>query len=354
MLEIIRRPRLSVLGVALVLVLAMACGALAEPPALTPLKTPVDVLMSLNWVPNAGHVGAFVAAEKGYWKDLGLNVRIDRGFGSPDTIRRLATGNAQFAVADANSLIVAKAKNPSLPVRAILNHYQRAPYTIYFVKGRKIKTPRDLATAVLGGVPNGADTQMYVPFLEAVGLPGKAAGFVALDPPLKVSALLQGRVDVLADFITTYYPTQAAAKKAGLDVEYWLMSDYGIDPYSLMLMTSDAELKEHPDVVDRFIRGWLQGWAYTSGHPEEAAKIFVKHNPTLVEAAELASLKISLPVIVPPSTAQTGIGAWDKDRWQYTVTGAKKWLHIEEAMPPVSSLYTDAHFVKIAPEKTWK
>src|ERR1700759_1736930 len=74
------------------------------------------VALSLDWVVNGTHAGYFVAREKGFYKDAGLDVTVSRGFGSGDTVKRVANGSATFGIADSGAIIAARA-NEDVPVR---------------------------------------------------------------------------------------------------------------------------------------------------------------------------------------------------------------------------------------------
>src|SRR5258708_9488051 len=63
-------------------------------------------LFALQWIPNGNHFGVFAAKEEGFYKEAGLDVDIQRGFGSGDTAKRVATGNADVGIADAGSVIL--------------------------------------------------------------------------------------------------------------------------------------------------------------------------------------------------------------------------------------------------------
>ena len=74
-----------------------------------------EVTLALDWIVNGTHAGYFVAQDKGYYAGNSLAVTIVRGYGSGDTIKRLASGRATFAVADMGALVGARA-NEDVPI----------------------------------------------------------------------------------------------------------------------------------------------------------------------------------------------------------------------------------------------
>ena len=85
-------------------------------------------------------------------------------------------------------------------------------------------------------------------------------------------------------------------------------SDYGIDLYADTLFTTEAMLKEKPDVVRNFVAATLKGWNAAIAAPEEAAKITLKYGDKLTYEHELAMVKASVPLLSPmPSRSATWI-----------------------------------------------
>ena len=62
------------------------------------------VSLAVDWILNGTHAGYFIAQEKGFYKEKGLDVSISRGFGSGDTIKRVATGSVDFGIADTGAV----------------------------------------------------------------------------------------------------------------------------------------------------------------------------------------------------------------------------------------------------------
>src|ERR1700733_2058791 len=100
------------------------------------------VLFSLQWIPNGNHFGVFAAKEEGFYKEAGLDVDIQRGFGSGDTAKRVATGNADVGIADAGSVILGRSNG--LKVKFVASFYEKSPDVIFFIKNNGIEKPKDL------------------------------------------------------------------------------------------------------------------------------------------------------------------------------------------------------------------
>ena len=103
-----------------------------------------------------------------------------------------------------------------------------------------------------------------------------------------------------------------AAKEKGFDVNVIYPSDFGIDLYADTLFTTEAMIKDKPEVVGKFVAATLKGWASAMAAPEEAAKITVKFGDKLTYEHELAMMKASIPLLKPDGKP---VGTMDEAAW---------------------------------------
>src|SRR6516165_12624873 len=102
----VMRQRCTRWGLGLALAALVSCTAAAED----------KVGLALDWIINGTHAGYYVARDKGLYREAGLEVTIARGFGSGDTVKRVANGSATFGIADSGAIIAARATD-DIPVR---------------------------------------------------------------------------------------------------------------------------------------------------------------------------------------------------------------------------------------------
>jgi len=148
-----------------------------------------------------GHVAPFlVALDKGYYQAEGLNVTIDPGTGSLDSINRVATRAYDMSVADINSLMRYRDNPASAPVKAVMMVYDSPPFAILTLKKNNIRTPKDLEGKVLGApAADGAWAQFpilaKVNNIDTAKVRVENVGF-----PVREALLAQGRVDAVTAF----------------------------------------------------------------------------------------------------------------------------------------------------------
>jgi NitT/TauT family transport system substrate-binding protein len=124
---------LSRLSLSFLAVLALCATGFAQNKPLTPIK------FSLDWKFEGPAAGFLFAAERGYFKDEGLDVTIDTGSGSTGAVTRVASGAYDIAFADVNSMIEFNTKNPDKPMQSMFMLYNRPPFALITLKKSGIR-----------------------------------------------------------------------------------------------------------------------------------------------------------------------------------------------------------------------
>ncbi|MBS0319160.1 MAG: ABC transporter substrate-binding protein [Proteobacteria bacterium] len=265
--------------------LALGIGAWAG--AASAADTPVT--FQLNWMAGGPNAGFASALEQGYYKAAGLDVTIVQGNGSGNTAQLVANGRAQIAYADAVAVMQLIAKGA--PMKVVATVYQSNPNAVMALKKTGIKSIKDLAGHKVG-VPSGSSQTTMLPLLwKANNLKESDINSIDMPVPSMVPALLQGQVDAVLGSIDSYQ-IQAEAQGAQLDV--WRFADYGVPTVSTSIFATNDYLKNHPDVVRKFVAASLKGWSFAIDHPEQAIKDLKKVFPEMNEklaTSELAAIK---------------------------------------------------------------
>src|SRR3982074_2912085 len=118
---------------------------------------------------NGRHAYFFVALDKGYYKDAGLDVKILRGQGSVDAIRQVGANNATFGFADAGSLVLARG-NDRLPGKLPAIVYAKPPQGVFCREDSGFKQPKDLEGASIANPAAGATVDMFPLYAKAAGI----------------------------------------------------------------------------------------------------------------------------------------------------------------------------------------
>ncbi|HVX75974.1 MAG TPA: ABC transporter substrate-binding protein [Bradyrhizobium sp.] len=290
----------------------LIAAALASPDA---ASAQTKVRFTLDWVPGATHGAFFIALQKGYYKQEGLDVTIDRGKGSAEVVRQLASGVYDMGFPDINVVIDFDSKNPDQAFPVLMSGYEEAPAAIMFLKSSGITEPKQLDGKKLGVAPNDSTFKLFPIFAKQAGIDLSTVNITSVDPSLREALLAQKKVDAApGQFFNSFMELQAKGVPAS-DIGHFMYKDYGLPLYSNSVAASRSFLKEHPDAVRGFIRATLKGLKDMVRDPEEAVKAAVAYEPLLDPDVERRRLRIAMDCcIITDTVRKQGFGDVDPAR----------------------------------------
>jgi NitT/TauT family transport system substrate-binding protein len=284
-----------------------AAGLLAAPVAFA--ATPVT--FQLNWYAGGVNAGFTAALQEGYYKDEGLDVTIVQGNGSGVTAQLVASGQAQLAYADAVAVTQLIAKGA--PMKIVATMYQSNPSEVEALTKTGIKSIADLKGKKVGVPVGSAQATMLPLFFEANHLKRSDIKELNMPPTSMVPSLLQGQVDAILGSMDDY-GLQAEAQGAKLDK--FTFADHGVPTVSTSIFARNSFIKEHPEVLRKFIAASLKGWTFALNNPEKAVadlKAVFPNVDAKFAAAQLAA--------IPPLFCSGGtkyIGKATPAHWELT------------------------------------
>jgi NitT/TauT family transport system substrate-binding protein len=297
------------------------------------------VTFALQWIPNGNHFGVFAAKEEGFYKDAGLDVDVQRGFGSGDTAKRVATGNADIGIADAGSVILGRSNGEA--VKFVATFYEKSPDTIFYLKNNGIEKPKDLEGKTIGGAAGEAGEALIPLFAAKAGFDSNKLSYVPMAPQAKYASLVAKTVDSLIGFINEAPPVEAAAKKTGAEVGRFIFADYGVDYYSLGVIASDKTITERPDVLKRFVAATLKGYAWALKNPDKAADDFMKNNPEISRSLVVEQWNVAMPLIFTDNARKNGLGFIDPTKMADTFKLISQVQKVDSALAVKDVYVTD-------------
>jgi NitT/TauT family transport system substrate-binding protein len=285
------------------------------------------LIFSLQWIANGNNFGVFAAKEQGLYRNANLDVDVQRGYGSGETAKRVATGTADMGIADAASVIVGRSNG--LKVKQVACLYERPPDAIFFIKGNRINIPKDLEGRTIGATAGEATVNLLPIFAANAGFDNKKMEMINLSPSAKYASLVAKTVDSIVGFVNEEPAIQSAAQKTGLEVGKFVFTDYGIDYYSLGIIASDDLIAKRPDIVRRVAQGTMQGYASAIKNPQAAADAFVKNYPESSRSIALQQWAAALPLIRTDRTLKNGLGPIEKDKMLATINLVAKFQRVD-------------------------
>ena len=303
---------LAVLSVVANLSLSAANGRAAEKAKETP------IVIRLDFIVGGNHAPWFVAWEKGFYAKRGLNVTIQPGTGSADTIRTIASGGADVGFANISTAIVGRSRGTQVVSVAQLGYIA---VTILWREETDIKSLKDLEGKSWAISPGQAQWFLMPALAKINNLDFGSIKIQETAPPLQPAALLAKK----ADFITMFRASndevaEATAAKQGVRLKRIHMREVGLDIYGSALIVKEEDIKRRPEMIRAYVEATMEGLRYTRDHQEEALGILLKLKPELDKDLTRVQIKNGVEeVFIPAESVASGYGYMKPDVMEKTV-----------------------------------
>ncbi len=280
----------------------------------TDASAETKVTMYLDFLTNGYHSPFYLANEKGWYKEAGLDVTILPGKGTADSIKTVGTGNAQFGSPDLGA--VAKAVSEGVPITAVAALVQETPAGIVSFKNNPVNLPKDLEGKSLSVAPFGATTIMLPALAKAHQVDLSKVKQVTYNFGAMVPSFLSGKVDATIGY---YFGEYLAARDGSPDrpVIFLRLYDYGISTYANGIVVNNDFAAKNPAAVMAFVNASIRALRYTIEHPDEAIAATAKHTET--PAKELRKeLDLALELMNTEGATKAGLGKMTASKWSST------------------------------------
>lgn len=309
-------------------------------------QTLTRVKFTLPWIPHGGYTHIFVAKKLGFWEKRGLDVTVDRGFGSGEVCKTLGLGQYDFGELDLAVMINCAAKG--LDLVAIGNVSPRSPVGIFWQPKAGIRKPKDLEGKKVGFTAGSGDFQLWPAFIKATGIDDTKVQKVFMNAEALIKAFVEGQVDAVGNFYASLAPNLWAQ---GFDIKFMLYEEFGVKMYSVVFATRGKVVKEQPDLCARFMEGAMEGLAFAYSHPERAIEIHLdmvreyKGSPTNRDVVKYGQAIMTAMGIVP-EIEKHGLGWMDPEMVRRTRETVITYMGATGA-PPLGQLFTNAFVGKV-------
>jgi len=222
------------------------------------------VTLQLKWSHAFQFAGYYAAKEKGYYREVGLDVAIHEARPGDDPVKDVLDGNAQYGVGN-SSLLLARSSGQPVVVLAVL--FQHSPVVLLVRREGPVQGIHDMAGKRLMIEPQSDELLAY---LKQEGIP--LAGITRVEHSFRPQDLIDGKVDAISAYVTNepYF-----LDRTGFEYHTYTPRAAGIDFYGDNLFTTEHELSKHPARVKAFREASLRGWQYAMAHPEEIADLIL-------------------------------------------------------------------------------
>lgn len=289
---------------------AMGCAARARAQGLTRIK------LVLNWRWQGPQGLFFLAEERGYFREAGIDIAIDQGDGSAAAVTKVASGAYDAGFGDINAAIVLAAQRPADAPLGVYMMFNRPPYTIAVKADGPIRTPKDLEGRTIGGPANDGALRLFPAFARLAGIDAAKVNVVNMTPSLREQMLNRGQVDGVFGFVNTI---RFSARLVGIDADTafrWInYGDFGMDLYSNAVVVSRALVRDNPAAVAGLVRAINRGTQDMLREPDAAIAAVLRKEPLINARVERDRLIATVrDEMNHPEIRQIGLGDVADDR----------------------------------------
>ena len=218
-----------------------------------------EVTLQLEWKHQFEFAGFYAALEKGYYKDIGLDVKINEFNEGINITQEVLSGNATFGISS-SSLILEKLNKK--PVVLIASYFKQN--ALAFAVKPEIKTPADLKNKKIMAVDWEMEHTSLGVMLKDYGI--KKDNYSLVEHDFKVDKFINGEVDAMSIFVTSQ-PFEL--DKSGIKYNILNPANFGIYSYDVELFTSQDVINSDLQMVKDFVDATNKGWEYAFKNKEE-------------------------------------------------------------------------------------
>lgn len=300
------------------------------------VQNPTQVTLALGYLHNIQFAPFYLAAEKGYFRDAGIDIQFEPIF-EDQSLAQIGVNGIQFGMSSADQVLLGRAQN--LPLVYVAVQYQEIPIAVVARDSLNLRTPADLKGQSIG-IPGlfGASYLGLRAILQAGSVSEEeitlnTIGFTQLD------AFLNGETDVVVVYANNEL---LRIEAAGESVTVFRVGDY-LQLVGNGLITNEQTIQEHPELVQGMVNAMIRGMADTIANPEEAFASAVKYVPELetADSAEIAIQKQVLAASIKLMQAEQ-LGASNNQAWENTAQVMIN-MGLFSERPDISQAYTNEY-----------
>ncbi|MGH8354592.1 MAG: ABC transporter substrate-binding protein [Pseudomonas sp.] len=279
--------------------------------------------LQLRWLHQFQFAGYYMALEKGFYQEAGLDVEIlEGGPQARKPIDAMLAGEVDFAIANSGLVIARMAGKPVVALAAIM---QTSPVVWIVRADSNIYTPHDLLgkRLMLMAAPESAELLITLrrEGIDLRKLDIKPTSF-------RIRDLLEGKTDAYNGYVSN---EPFWLMQQGLDYRLISPREYGVNFYSDVLSSREELLQEKPEQVEAFVRASLKGWKYALEHVEESVRLIQSRYAPGKSLEHLRFEAKALNNLIMPELVQ--LGHMNPSRWEHI---ANSYVQLGMARGPIN------------------
>ena len=300
-----------------------------------------DVKLTLPWLPLGTFSYAFTAKKMGFWEKRGLDVTIDRGFGSGKVCVPVDQGQYDFGILDL--AVMMNCAGHGLDLVSVAGIWPISPVGIFSLKEYNIVKPKDLEGQTVAFDVGSGDFQLWPAFVKSTGIDDSKVKKVTMDASALIKSLVDKQVKAEGNFFGSIAPSLWAQ---GLQINGILYSDYGIKMLSNVVACKRSTIEKKPEFCKDFVEGLMEGLKYTYVNPDksvdlhmESVKEFKGGSVTNKKVVEYGQ-DVSTALGMVPAFKDHGLGYMDPTLVAQTADTVRTYMGVK-SLPKTNTMYTN-------------
>jgi NitT/TauT family transport system substrate-binding protein len=297
----------------------------------------------LDWAIQGHNSAITMGEDKGWFKEAGANVTVARGYGSGDTVAKVASGAFQIGYGDIYVLLRFLGTNPTQRMKCFYMAHERSALSIAVHEDSPVRSPRDIVGKRVASPVGDASRQVFPLFAAKNNMKESDISWVNVTADLRETLFVQRQVDAISGSMNTIIMNMAAAKVAKDKIRFFPYADFGLPLYGHCLFTTEEFAGKNPQLLTAVVRGVARGMRFMLADRKAAVEAARKRDPLLDPAIEEQRILVSAEInLATANVRKNGFGYVDMARLSQTIDDVSR---IYEMKRPVTGadIYTDRY-----------
>ncbi len=316
---------------------ASAAPSQAEPAKLE------TVTFRLNYYVSGLHAPFYLALEKGYYKDVGIDLKIGEGKGSGTTATLIGNQSDMLGFTDAGT--TATAITQGMPIKVVAPIYAINGFAIISGKDSGINSPKDLEGKKVGITEGDAPSKLFTAVAAANDVDTSKISFISMDANGKTGALMTGQVDAILGGADAQ---ALQLEKEGFATNVIRYANAGVSTVGLSIVANNNDIKNNPELITRFLEATFKGWEEASKDPKAAVEILKKYYPTIDIDQSVKELNVALGSLYTANS--TEMGRISDEDWKACLDLLVEYMGLDKTFP-YDAFYTNDLLPENLPKK---
>ncbi|MFD0517902.1 ABC transporter substrate-binding protein [Paractinoplanes durhamensis] len=275
--------------------LVITAGCSKDEPRTAP-ATPDTVTYATGFGAVGRDAFIWVARDKGYFAAAGIEVDIQKGAGNVPNLTMLKSNQAQFAAMDFAGAELLAGQGKFTDWRAVAAVHQQTLVSIMTTADTGITKPTDLTGKTVATAKGSVSEVLFPAYAKLAGVDPSTVKIQGTQTTALNGLMAQRQVDAISTFLLSRKALETASKKQVVVLPY---REYLKNLYGNVIVTQAGLIGSDRDLVQRFTTAALKGLRYTLDHPQEAAEILNRAEPTAAIPAAVGEIEAMKPFVEP-------------------------------------------------------